>query len=192
MTFVVPSPDFPSSPIAFNLPGTREVRRRREEELARRMKDLGFQETRSPTEAPDHTATTTRRPSRARAPEPSPTYTESDDERDVVLLIEHESDVEEPPTRSASRAAMLTLFADDDDESDSESAPKLEQVAEREHGRTFSHSDVEVDVEVEVVTREAVARTKRRFSRKWIRERKGKRWTEDDFGQIISQLRMLR
>ncbi|EJF62153.1 hypothetical protein DICSQDRAFT_180044 [Dichomitus squalens LYAD-421 SS1] len=191
-------PVSPLSPIVFSIPGSREVRMRREQELARRMKDSGFQEARSPTEPPDHksgASELTSGPSRSRvcAQELSPAYTDSDDERDVVLLLEHDSDMEECPTRSASRAAMLALFSDGDDESDSGSVPKLWQVPEHEHERrNSSHLQAQVDVKVEVVTREAVARTKRRFSRKWIRERRGKRWTEDDFGEIISQLRKLR
>ena len=132
-------------------------------------------------------------------------YDISFDDADTSLDTHHNADTslplstgdEAPPNSDSFDASNASLSPghasdDDDDESDPENAPKLDRIPEREHGRTFSHSDVEVDVEVEVVTREAVARTKRRFSRKWIRERKGKRWTEDDFGQIISQLRMLR
>ncbi len=201
----------PLSPIAFNIPGPRDLRRRREEELERRMKALGFVESpRSPKEnaVPDAAA------------EPSPSHdrkfsissVETDEDREVVLLVDHESDVEDhepepepererPPTRSQSRAAMLTLFSDDPDDSDDRDTLGhpygLASVDEREietvaSGLPGVGSRVDVDVEVEVVTKEAVARTKRRFSRKWIRERRGKRWTEQDFSEIIAQLRKLR
>ncbi len=145
------------------------------------------------------------------AKESSSTFTESDDERDVVLLVEHDSDADDhpiqPPPRSTSRAAMLSLFPDDSPGADgrksfldgpgygqkSQNPWKAGGTGEREYGACPpSHIEVRVDVEVEVVTKEAVARTKRRFSRKWVRERKGKRWTERDFGEVLVQLRKLR
>ena len=210
----------PLSPIAFNLPGPRTLRKRREEELARRMKALGFVEAPSPTaaEGPKSTPNSSGSgnksgplsgPRGGTGKEPSSTFSESDDERDVVLLVDHDSDADEhpiqPPPRSASRAAMLSLFPDESSGADEkksflggpghgEKNPwKAEDKGGREYGeRTSSHIEVRVDVEVEVVTKEAVARTKRRFSRKWVRERKGKRWTERDFGEILCQLRKLR
>ncbi|PIL37667.1 hypothetical protein GSI_01361 [Ganoderma sinense ZZ0214-1] len=209
----------PLSPIAFNLPGPRTLRKRREEELARRMKALGFVEAPSPTgEHPKNSLDGSKLASsafpRASVEDASSTFTESDDERDVVLLIDHDSDADEhrpmqPPPRSASRAAMLSLFRDDSPRVDEKKKPSFPDAPyggqkgqnpwkgadgdDREFGgRTSSHIEVRVDVEVEVVTKEAVARTKRRFSRKWVRERKGKRWTERDFGEILCQLRKLR
>ena len=194
------------------------------------MKELGFVE--SPREPKENALADAGLPSPA-LPSPSPSAAhdrkfsisslETDEDREVVLLVDHEeSDVEEhepelgrqlasqpewemeyerPPTRSQSRAAMLTLFGDDADNEDDHAAPTchLAPVDEREHADPLGpahgldvHVRVDVDVEVEVVTKEAVARTKRRFSRKWIRERKGKRWTEQDFSEIIAQLRKLR
>jgi hypothetical protein len=32
----------------------------------------------------------------------------------------------------------------------------------------------------------------RRYSRRWLREKKGKRWVEDDYGVIIQSLRTIR
>ncbi|RPD67507.1 hypothetical protein L226DRAFT_566205 [Lentinus tigrinus ALCF2SS1-7] len=201
----------PLSPIAFNLPGPRDLRRRREEELDRRMKELGFVESpRSPREnavpSPDAG------PSQCQCQCQSPSHdrkfsissVETDEDRDVVLLVDHdesdaEHEYERPPTRSQSRAAMLTLFGDvedttDTDNTDSAACPwHLAPVAERDaEALSGTGTGIRVDVEVEVVTKEAVARTKRRFSRKWIRERKGKRWTEQDFSEVIAQLRKLR
>ncbi|RDX47744.1 hypothetical protein OH76DRAFT_1464927 [Lentinus brumalis] len=202
----------PLSPIAFNIPGPRDLRRRREEELERRMKALGFVESpRSPKEnaVPDAAAEPSPSPSPPHDRKFSISSVETDEDREVVLLVDHESDVEDqepepepererPPTRSQSRAAMLTLFSDDSDDRDTLGHPyRLASVDEREietvaSGLPGVGSRVDVDVEVEVVTKEAVARTKRRFSRKWIRERRGKRWTEQDFSEIIAQLRKLR
>ncbi|KAI1791073.1 hypothetical protein LXA43DRAFT_889937, partial [Ganoderma leucocontextum] len=201
----------PLSPIAFNLPGPRRVRKRREEELARHMKALGFVEAPSPTAEGPKSASgvasgSTSSYSRAPAKEPSPTFTESDDERDVVLLVENDSDLDEhpiqPPPRSTSRDAMLSLFPDDSPGTEGrKSFLDAPGYGERNPWKDpwkagdpdqHSHIDVRVDVEVEVVTKEAVARTKRRFTRKWVRERKGKRWTERDFGEILCELRKLR
>ena len=186
------------------------------------MKELGFVE--SPREPKENAGLpSSALPSPAHDRKFSISSLETDEDREVVLLVDHEeSDVEEPepvhesqpesqlepepeyerpPTRSQSRAAMLTLFGDDADLQDDHAAPTchLAPVAERDHAETRAPAHgldmnvrVHVDVEVEVVTKEAVARTKRRFSRKWIRERKGKRWTEQDFSEIIAQLRKLR
>ena len=190
------------------------------------MKELGFVESpREPKENAGlpSPALPSPSPSQAHDRKFSISSLETDEDREVVLLVDHEeSDVEEPelvhesqpepepelgperemeyerpPTRSQSRAAMLTLFGDDADNEGDHAAPTfhLAPVDEREQAETRACApglDVRVDVEVEVVTKEAVARTKRRFSRKWIRERKGKRWTEQDFSEIIAQLRKLR
>ncbi|KAI0638664.1 hypothetical protein C8Q77DRAFT_447084 [Trametes polyzona] len=179
----------PLSPIAFDFPGPRELRKRREDELDRRMKDLGFVEAPPPSakskavRAPPGPAQSHSRPSRHAAAF-SVSSAESDDGRDVVLLVDPHSDSEtdledpEPPTRSESRAAMLTLFADVD------TAPS--PLAE------FPPDKLEVDVQVEIVSKKAAARTKRRYSRKWVREKSGKRWTEKDFSEVLAQLRKLR
>ncbi|KAI0684356.1 hypothetical protein C8Q76DRAFT_762371 [Earliella scabrosa] len=193
----------PLSPIAFNIPGPRDLRRRREEELSRRMTELGFVESPRTPKDPSSASTsacasTSTESSSGPASSLSPSHernfsissveSEGDAERDVVLLVDCESDVEEHPTRSESRQAMLTLFADDE-----EDEPKLEAIAEIDvEPCRPSAFEIQVDVEVEVITQEAVARTKRRFSRKWIRERKGKRYTEQDFSEIIAELRKLR
>ena len=108
---------------------------------------------------------------------------ESDEDCDVVLLADHEDDpVEVPPVRSESRAAVLSLFSNDE--------PDIH----RHPGTAYRAADIalQVEVKVEVITKEAVARSKRRFSRKWIRERGGKRHTARDFSEIISELRKLR
>ena len=178
------------------------------------MKALGFVEAPSPTgEFPKSGGLKPGPSSYARGvgQQSSSTFTESDDERDVVLLVENDSDMDDhhpiqPPPRNASRAAMLSLFPDDPSPpADGKKmsfldAPPYAQKgnpwkagdADEYGARTPGHIEVRVDVEVEVVTKEAVARTKRRFSRKWVRERKGKRWTERDFGEILVQLRKLR
>ncbi|KAI0328240.1 hypothetical protein GY45DRAFT_1282255 [Cubamyces sp. BRFM 1775] len=170
----------PLSPIAFNFPGPRDLRKRREDELSRRMKDLGFVEEAPPPPPPKDTRTISK--STRHTPECSISSGASDDDREVVLLMECSSDseTEEPPTRSESRAAMLTLFPDADcTPSPIEPRPRVS-------------NEVAVDVQVEVVMKKAVARTKRRVSRKWVREKSGKRWTEKDFSEIISELRKLR
>lgn len=194
----------PLSPIAFNIPpGPRDVRKRREAELERRMAALGFVESpRTPKDEPSSTRACKSPPSaHERSFSMSSAVSDGDDERDVVLLVDCSSDAEggEHPTRSESRQAMLTLFADDadgDEECDGESdAGRLSRIAEAEMGRGGARTpviEVQVDVKVEIVTKQAAARTKRRFSRKWVRERKGKRYTEQDFSGIISELRKLR
>ncbi|OJT12516.1 hypothetical protein TRAPUB_10917 [Trametes pubescens] len=187
------APLSPLSPIAFGFPGPRELRKRREDELDRCMKDLGFVEAPSPisrsaTAASDSPASESE--SKARSSAHARAFSascveESDEERDVVLLVDEHTDEElepeteeEHPTRSESRAAMLTLFADID------TAPSP----------IAPHPPVEpaVDVQVEIVSKKAAARTRRRFSRKWVREQSGKRWTEKDFSEILCQLRKLR
>ena len=169
------------------------MRKRREEELERRMRALGFVEAPSPRDE---------RPGHARS------ASVDDAERDVVFLVDadieeegeegcrdEEEEREPAPMRSESRAAMRKLFTA------SACAPKPEpdystprSSYETIGGRPEIALDVEahVDVEVELVTKEAVARTRRRFSRKWVREQGGKRWTEKDFSEIISELRKLR
>ena len=181
------------------------------------MKALGFVEAPSPTgDFPKSGARLKPGPSsysRGFGQRSSSTFTESDDERDVVLLVENDSDMDDhhpiqPPPRNASRAAMLSLFPDDSDPSPPADGTKMSFLdappyaqkgnpwkagdADEYGARTPGHLEVRVDVDVELVTKEAVARTKRRFSRKWVRERKGKRWTERDFGEILVQLRKLR
>lgn len=186
------TPLSPLSPIVFGFPGPRDLRKRREDELDRCMKDLGFVEALSPVchaKAASSSACTpssepdpkSRLGAHARAFSVS-CADESDEKRDVVLLVDEHSDEEpepeEHPTRSESRAAMLALFADID------TAPSP----------VTPHPIVEppVDVQVEIVSKKAAARTRWRFSRKWVREQSGKRWTEKDFSEILCQLRKLR
>ncbi|KAH9884936.1 hypothetical protein C8Q73DRAFT_840426 [Cubamyces lactineus] len=175
----------PLSPIAFNFPGPRELRRRREDELCRRMKDLGFVEE-IPPPLPPKDAQSISKSTRAHTGRHTPGFSISgcapEDDRDVVLLMECSSDseTEELPTRGESRAAMLALFPDAD------CAPSPIKPCRR------ASKEVTVDVQVEVVSKKAAARTKRRFSRKWVREKSGKRWTEKDFSEILSELRKLR
>lgn len=162
----------PLSPIAFDFAGPRELRQRREVELDRCMKDLGFVEATPPATAK------TSPPSSARGRHMHSFSIQEEEEHDVVLLVDDHTDSEnEHPTRSESRAAMLTLFTDIDT-LPSPVGPK-------------SMKEPTVDVQVQVVSKTA-GRSKRRFSRKWVREQSGKRWTEKDFSQIISQLRKLR
>ncbi|KAL7282774.1 hypothetical protein ACG7TL_004250 [Trametes sanguinea] len=146
------------------------------------MKDLGFVEQSPPPLPPKdgHKASNSISRARGHLPAFSATAQEQEDERDIVLLMEHASDseAEEPPTRSESRAAMLTLFADvEPSPTDVRGSPSM---------------DVAEDVRVETVMSNAVNRAKHRFSRKWVREKSGKRWTEKDFSEIISELRKLR
>ncbi|KAI0355497.1 hypothetical protein OH77DRAFT_1454877 [Trametes cingulata] len=180
----LPTPT-PLSPIVFNFPGPQDLRKRREEELCRRMKDLGFVEAPPPPLPPKQVDTLAKGASHPgrHAPTFSISCGGSDDERDVVLLedIQSDSEADRPPTRSESRAAMLTLFSGVEDEPGTPAAY-----------RAAPEAGVAVDVKVEVVTKKAVARTKRRFSRKWVREKSGKRWTEKDFSEILSELRKLR
>ena len=210
----------PISPIAFNLPGPRGLRKRREEELERHMRALGFVEAPSPRDtsprsphpaAPcddSSSAVHTRKPSVASV------ASDTDDEKDVVLLVDADCDAEAehadddtdeyPRMRSESRATMRRLFTAsacapspvvelpdwDEPRRSHDTAATAPPEASPDMGDPGT--DEAVDVEIEVVTKEAVARTRRRFSRKWVRERRGKRWTEKDFSEIISQLRMLR
>lgn len=188
------TPLSPLSPIAFGFPGPRELRKRREDELDRCMKDLGFVEAPSPVghaktasgsssacSSSSESDPKTRLGAHARAFSAS-CADESDEERDVVLLVDEHTDEEpepeEHPTRSESRAAMLTLFADIDTTPSPVGPNPLVEPA--------------VDVQVEIVSKKAAARTRRRFSRKWVREKSGKRWTEKDFSEILCQLRKLR
>ncbi|KAI0371424.1 hypothetical protein BV20DRAFT_965144 [Pilatotrama ljubarskyi] len=175
----------PLSPIVLNFSGPDELRKRREDELCRRMKDLGFVEATPPPPPPKGTGAPGKvasHPGR-HAPTFSISCVGSDDDKDVVLLEDLQSDSESghPPMRSGSRAAMLTLFAGVEEEAGLPSpramAPTNEALKE---------------VQVEVITKKAAARTKRRFSRKWVREKSGKRWTEKDFSEILSELRRLR
>ncbi|KAI0658669.1 hypothetical protein C8Q70DRAFT_934188 [Cubamyces menziesii] len=175
----------PLSPIAFNFPGPRELRKRREDELSRRMKDLGFVEE-IPPSPPPKDAGVISKSTRAHTGRHTPGFSisgrASEDDRDVVLLMECSSDseTEELPKRNDSLAAMLTLFPDADcTPSPTEPCPRASK-------------ETAVDVQVEVVSKKATARTKRRFSRKWVREKSGKRWTEKDFSEILSELRKLR
>ena len=108
--------------------------------------------------------------------------------------------------RQASRAAMRELFADTPSpvafaapapKDAPVPAPAPPRATAGKFGkfgkpRVALRAPAEADVEVELVSKEAVARTKRRFSRKWVREQQGKRWTERDFSEIIAQLRRLR
>ncbi|KAI0737828.1 hypothetical protein C8Q80DRAFT_1055530, partial [Daedaleopsis nitida] len=210
----------PLSPLAFNILGPRELRKRRESALSRRMTELGFVESpRTPREqaafpsapSPDPS---TPGPSVKCSPQAahernfslSSVHSEGDAERDVVLLVdchldcesdcesddghheqEHEHEHEDEhahdgPTRSESRQAMLTLFAE----------PPFKLVPIDEAAATGTDHERHVDIRVEVVTQEAVERTRRRYSRKWIRERKGKRYTAQDFQEVIAELRKLR
>ncbi|CDO77224.1 hypothetical protein BN946_scf184747.g37 [Trametes cinnabarina] len=172
----------PLSPIAFNIFGPKELRKRREEELERRMKDLGFVEQIPPPLPPKDARKTSNPTSRSdrRIPPFSAVAVESENDRDIVLLVDDVSDVEteELPVRSESRAAMLTLFTN--------AAPSPVDAC------TKPPMEIAVDVRVETVMSGAVNRTKHRFSRKWVREQRGKRWTEKDFSEILYQLRMLR
>ncbi|KAI0650919.1 hypothetical protein C8Q79DRAFT_1037181, partial [Trametes meyenii] len=182
----LPTPS-PLSPIAFDFSGPSDQRRRREEELERRMRDMGFVEATPRKRAHATSGSVSRATGGRHTPAFSVSYGESDEERDVVLLVDHQSDAEddaEPPTRSESRAAMLTLFSNAEDE--------IELVPQRAAPLSPPPPEDVADVQVEVVTKEAVARTKRRFSRKWVREKGGKRWTTKDFSEVISELRKLR
>ncbi|KAI0774661.1 hypothetical protein BD413DRAFT_302144 [Trametes elegans] len=175
-----PSPvPTPLSPIAFNFPGPRDLRKRREEELERRMKDLGFVE--APPPVPAEQSAPQSSSAGSHSPSSSISRVSSDEGRDVVLLVEPpcESDAEELPRRNESRAAMRALFP----------TPEPSPCAA---AFDLSSDGVAVDIQVEVVQTKAASRAKRRYSRKWVREKSGKRWTEQDFGEIISQLRKLR
>ncbi|KAI9057691.1 hypothetical protein FKP32DRAFT_1339277 [Trametes sanguinea] len=172
----------PLSPIAFNISGPLALRKRREDELGRWMKDLGFVEEIPPPLPPKDDRKPSKSISRSRGHHPTFSVTTHDQEdgRDVVLLVEDSSDseTEELPPRSDSLAAMLTLFPD------AAPSPTVE--------RTSPSKGVAVDVRVEAVATNAANRAKNRYSRKWVREKSGKRWTEKDFSEIISELRKLR
>ncbi|KAI8989896.1 hypothetical protein BD414DRAFT_485461 [Trametes punicea] len=172
----------PSSPIAFCLPGPEDLRKRREEELSRRMRDLGFVESTPPPPPPKDAQANSRSKADLGRHTFSVSGLESDDDKDVVLLLEpSSSETEETPPRSKSRAAMLTLFVGVEDAQST-----------LEHGSVPPH-EVALDVQIEVVAQNAVARTAaKRYSRKWVREKGGKRWTERDFSEILSELRRLR
>ena len=78
------------------------------------------------------------------------------------------------------------------DESDSSSAPEDEE--SRPARKRVCH-DVEITVEYippsTSPTISSSATTTRRVSRRWVREKKGKRWVEDDYNQILEALRRL-
>ncbi|KAI0832900.1 hypothetical protein BC628DRAFT_1348851 [Trametes gibbosa] len=169
----------PLSPIAFDFAGSSELRQRREVELDRCMKDLGFIDVTPHAPLKASSAPSDKSPSRSGCHVHSFSIdSESDEECDVVLLVdEHPDSEDEAPQWNDSRAALLTLFPDVD------IAPS--PIAQK------PSQELTVDVQVEIISK-AAARSKRRFSRKWVREKSGKRWTEKDFSEILSQLRKLR
>ncbi|KAI8994104.1 hypothetical protein BD414DRAFT_273301 [Trametes punicea] len=174
----------PSSPIALSLRGPKDLWKRGEDELSRRMRDLGFIEsTPPPPPPPPQDVQAASRSKRHLGRNTSAvSRLESDDDKDVVLLIEpsFSAQMDETPTQSKSRAAMLTLFVGVED-----AKSPIEQGC-------VPPAEVALDVQVEVVAKNAIARASKRYSRKWVREKGGKRWTERDFSEILSELRKLR
>ncbi|KAI0643567.1 hypothetical protein C8Q79DRAFT_1022590, partial [Trametes meyenii] len=104
----LPTPS-PLSPIVFDFSGPSDQRRRREEELERRLCDMGFVEATPRKRAHATSGSVSRATGRRHTPAFSVSYGESDEERDVVLLVDHQSDTEDdmqPPTRSDAHALL--------------------------------------------------------------------------------------
>lgn len=70
------------------------------------------------------------------------------------------------------------------------SVPDIREADSRADGRADGPTRRCRDVQITVELVPTVGRAKRR-SRLWVREKKGKRWVEDDYTQILHQLRRL-
>jgi hypothetical protein len=100
---------------------------------------------------------------------------------------------------SIAEESILASLPDSDD-SDTENEIEFAATADLEEGGRITAMDPTVDRKAEEIGYEFAKKTGKvdwaprlikRLSKKWVREKKGKRWVEDDYSNVLGFLRRL-
>lgn len=204
-----PSTTSPVSPIIFAFPPmSPDLFRKRESALAERMMELGFVEQVQVQSRSQSRASPSPSPSYSFSPSPSPSPCPSrmssrhdeidseataeahDEDHEVVLLL----DLQHEPERAQNaetRENQRPVYHHPYHHAAEKTSPDTSKVRSGIHNS--SPAAITAPPVPAPVVQDGGQQTKaKRFSRKWVREKKGKRWVEKDYEEVLQALRKLR